>query len=66
MNVALEKEEPAVTDISELMHELGRKAAAAAQVLALAPAKVKNAALAWAAAALRAQKAAILAADERD
>jgi glutamate-5-semialdehyde dehydrogenase len=45
------------------MHELGRKAVGAAAVLALAPAKVKNAALAFAAAALRAQRAAILAAN---
>ena len=56
----------AVTDMAELMHELGRKAVAAAAVLALAPSTVKNAALACAAAALRAQAAVILAANERD
>jgi glutamate-5-semialdehyde dehydrogenase len=55
-----------VVDIPELMHELGRKAVAAAAVLALAPTTVKNAALAFAAAALRAQKAVILAGNERD
>ena len=66
MSVALEKEQPAVTDIPELMRGLGRKAVAAAQVLALASEKVKNAALAWAAASLCAQRALILAANERD
>jgi len=55
-----------VVDIPELMHELGRKAVAAAGVLALAPTTAKNAALAFAAAALRAQKAVILAGNERD
>jgi glutamate-5-semialdehyde dehydrogenase len=53
-------------DIPELMHELGRNAVGAAAVLALAPATAKNAALAFAAAALRAQRALILAANERD
>jgi glutamate-5-semialdehyde dehydrogenase len=48
------------------MRELGVKAVAAARVLALASTKVKNAALAWAAAALRAQTKSILAANERD
>jgi glutamate-5-semialdehyde dehydrogenase len=48
------------------MHELGRKAVTASEVLALASEKVKNAALACAAATLKAQKAAILAANERD
>jgi glutamate-5-semialdehyde dehydrogenase len=48
------------------MHGLGRKAVAAAEVLALAPTKVKNAALAFAAASLRAQRPVILAANERD
>jgi glutamate-5-semialdehyde dehydrogenase len=66
VKVAVEHERPEVTVIPELMHELGRKAVGAAAVLALAPAKVKNAALAFAAAALRAQRAAILAANERD
>jgi len=48
------------------MHELGRNAVGAAAVLALAPSTVKNAALAFAAVALRAQRALILAANERD
>lgn len=52
--------------LSELMDGLGRAAAAAAQVLALAPAAQKDAALAAAAAAVRAQGGAILAANERD
>ena len=52
--------------LSELMDGLGRAAAAAAQVLALAPAAQKDAALAVAAAAVRAQGGAILAANERD
>jgi glutamate-5-semialdehyde dehydrogenase len=53
-------------DVPELMQELGRKAVAAAAVLALAPTATKNAGLAFAAAALRAQKAVILAGNERD
>jgi glutamate-5-semialdehyde dehydrogenase len=52
--------------VSELMDGLGRAAAAAAQVLALAPAAQKDAALAAAAAAVRAQGGAILAANARD
>jgi glutamate-5-semialdehyde dehydrogenase len=56
----------AVTDIAELMHELGRKAVEAAHTLALASTKEKNAALTAGAASLRVQKAAILAANERD
>jgi glutamate-5-semialdehyde dehydrogenase len=56
----------AVPDVPELMQELGRKAVTAAAALALAPSAVKNAALAFAAAALRAQRAVILAANERD
>ncbi|HEY7962631.1 MAG TPA: glutamate-5-semialdehyde dehydrogenase [Steroidobacteraceae bacterium] len=52
--------------LSELMDGLGRAAAAAAQVLALAPAAQKDAALAAAAATVRAQGGAILAANERD
>ena len=66
MSVAVEGELAAVADVPKLMHELGRKAVTAAAVLALAPAKVKNAALAFAAAALRAQRAVILGANERD
>src|SRR5690242_693271 len=52
--------------LSELMDGLGRAAAAAAQVLALAPAAQKDAALAAAAAAVRAQAPAILTANGRD
>ena len=52
--------------IGELMEELGRRALAAAQVLALAPSAQKDAALAGAAAAIRARASAILAANERD
>ena len=52
--------------LGELMDGLGRAAAAAAQVLALAPAAQKDAALAAAAAAVRAQGGAILGANERD
>jgi glutamate-5-semialdehyde dehydrogenase len=66
MSVAAKEEQPPVADIPQLMQELGVKAVAAARVLALAPTKVKNAALAWAAAALGAQKKVILAANERD
>jgi glutamate-5-semialdehyde dehydrogenase len=53
-------------DLAELMHELGRKAVAAAATLALAPTEAKNVALVAASAALRAQGALILAANERD
>jgi glutamate-5-semialdehyde dehydrogenase len=52
--------------IGVLMQGLGRAATAAASVLALAPARQKNAALAAAAAAVRARRGAILAANERD
>jgi len=54
------------TKIRELMHELGRKAKDTARVLALAPDKVKNAALAFAATELRTRRPAIIAANERD
>lgn len=53
-------------DISALMAEMGRRARAAAQVLALAPAEQKDRALAAMAAAVRAQKSAILAANAED
>ena len=66
MSVATTQEPAERRDIAELMHELGRKAVAAAHRLALAPTDRKNAALAAAAAALRAQKTPILAANERD
>jgi glutamate-5-semialdehyde dehydrogenase len=66
VSVAAKEEEPPAADIPRLMQELGVKAVAAARVLALAPTKVKNAALAWAAAALKEQKKVILSANERD
>jgi glutamate-5-semialdehyde dehydrogenase len=53
-------------DIAELMAPIGRAAVAAADVLALASAEQKNAALAAAAAALRARQLDILAANVRD
>lgn len=53
-------------DISAVMAEIGRHARAAARVLALAPAEQKDRALAAMAAAVRAQKAAILAANAED
>src|SRR2546421_412415 len=52
--------------IGELMEGLGKAATAAAQVLALASTDQKNSALRAAAAAVRARRAAILAANERD
>jgi glutamate-5-semialdehyde dehydrogenase len=52
--------------IGELMEELGRAATKAAAVLALAPGTQKNAALVAAARAVRARRAEILAANERD
>ena len=58
--------DPATADLGELMERLGRNAVAAASVLALAGAAVKNAALRAAAAAMRAGAAGILAANERD
>ena len=53
-------------DIAAAMAEIGRRARAAARALALAPAAQKNKALHAMAAALRAQKAAILAANAED
>jgi glutamate-5-semialdehyde dehydrogenase len=55
-----------VADISAAMRELGRRARAAARVVALAPAEQKNRALAAMAAALRASKPDILAANAED
>ena len=52
--------------IAALMEELGRAAVAAAAVLAQTPTARKDAALAGAAAAVRRQRAVILAANERD
>jgi glutamate-5-semialdehyde dehydrogenase len=54
------------TAIGELMEGLGRRAVEAAQVLALAPSAQKDAALAAAAAAIRARMGPILAANQRD
>ena len=53
-------------DIAALMGEIGRQARAAARVLALAPAAQKDRALELMAAAVRAQKARILAANAED
>jgi len=53
-------------DIAQVMEELGRAAVAAAAVLAHAPTAQKNAALTTAAAAVRARRADILDANERD
>jgi len=53
-------------DISVLMASIGREARAAARVLALAPAEQKDRALTAMAAAVRARKAAILAANAED
>jgi glutamate-5-semialdehyde dehydrogenase len=53
-------------NVAELMQSIGRAARAAARVLALAPTEQKNRALRAAAAALRAQRGEILAANNRD
>jgi glutamate-5-semialdehyde dehydrogenase len=53
-------------DLAAMMAEIGRRARAAARVLALAPAASKDKALAAMAAAIRAQKARILAANAED
>ncbi|ALA19675.1 MULTISPECIES: glutamate-5-semialdehyde dehydrogenase [unclassified Chelatococcus] len=53
-------------DIAALMHDIGRRARAAARALAIAPEETKTRALNEAAAALRADKAAILAANAED
>jgi glutamate-5-semialdehyde dehydrogenase len=53
-------------DISAVMAEIGRQTRAAARILALAPAEQKDRALAAMAAAVRSQKAAILAANVED
>jgi glutamate-5-semialdehyde dehydrogenase len=54
------------SDIAAAMRDIGRRARAAARVLALAPAEQKNRALAAMAAALRARKREILAANAED
>src|SRR5262245_15333467 len=53
-------------DIAEVMRDLGRRARAAARVLALAPADQKNAALAAMAKSIRTQAPAILDANAED
>ncbi len=64
MNAAADQ--TTATDIAQAMDALGRDAAAAAGVLALASAETKNLALAKIAAALRARAPEILAANARD
>jgi glutamate-5-semialdehyde dehydrogenase len=54
------------TDVAGLMHDIGRRAKAAARVLALAGTAQKDDALTAMAAAIRAHKAAILAANAQD
>ena len=54
------------TNLNAVMAEIGRRAREAARVLALAPPEQKNKALAGMAAAIRAQKARILAANAED
>ncbi len=53
-------------DIAAAMDEIGRRARAAARILALAPTEQKNRALQLMAAAVRAQTASILAANAED
>jgi glutamate-5-semialdehyde dehydrogenase len=57
---------PAGDDVAAIMADIGRRARAAARTLALAPAETKNAALTAMAAAVRADRAAILAVNRRD
>src|SRR5690606_15357940 len=52
--------------LAEVMQDLGRRARAAARTLGLAPAETRARALRAMAAAIRAQEAAILAANDRD
>jgi glutamate-5-semialdehyde dehydrogenase len=66
VSVAGFQDEVRAGDIAELMHGLGRKAVDAARVLALASTPLKNAAIAAAAVALRADRNLILAANTRD
>jgi glutamate-5-semialdehyde dehydrogenase len=62
------REDPVLAEqsVADLMRDIGRAARAAALVLALAPAEQKNRALRTAAAAVRAQRPKILAANEND
>ena len=66
MSAAVAQNDVGLGEVTKLMRELGRRAVAAARVLALASTATKNAALAAAASALRADKAPILAANARD
>ena len=69
MNAAVDQPLPAdkgTTDIATVMTRLGREAVVAAEALALASTATKNLALAKIAAALRANQAALLAANARD
>jgi glutamate-5-semialdehyde dehydrogenase len=62
------REDPVLAEqsVADLMRDIGRAARAAALVLALAPTEQKNRALRTAAAAVRAQRPKILAANEND
>jgi glutamate-5-semialdehyde dehydrogenase len=66
VSAAVAQNDVGLGEVTKLMRELGRRAVAAARVLALASTATKNAALAAAASALRADKAPILAANARD
>ncbi len=66
MSAAVGQDDVGLGEVTKLMRELGRKAVEAARVLALASTAAKNAALAAAASALRADKAGILVANARD
>ena len=69
MNAAIDQPLPTdkdTTDIAAVMTRLGREAVVAAEALALASTATKNLALAKIAAALRANQAALLAANARD
>ena len=65
MTAPLKSVDPA-GDIAGLMRDIGRRARAAARILALAPTEQKDRALRAMAAALRAQAAAIIAANGED
>jgi len=66
VSAAVGQDDVGLGEVTKLMRELGRKAVEAARVLALASTAAKNAALAAAASALRADKAGILVANARD
>ncbi|MGE0562878.1 MAG: glutamate-5-semialdehyde dehydrogenase [Pseudolabrys sp.] len=65
MTAPLKSVDPA-TDLAELMHDIGRRARAAARTLALAPTEQKDRALRAMATALRAQAPAVIAANRED